>query len=333
MMQQNRGTTYSNEKIREEPGSELSRLIFVGGAARSGTTLVQRILNFHPEIYGGPEFVYVPRIMALFRDMRASVRSGRIDCLLTEQALVQAFRNFLSALLLPKLRAEGALYLSEKTPDNALVFPWIENCAPEAKKILVLRDPRDVVSSMLEVGQRERELNGKATSFVRDPIAAVDYLNQCLKEGTSLAKESDNCLLVYYEDVVAEPLATANRMFRFIGVREIDRLNLESKNFDVPRDQERFSAWHTAKTKSGPVHKGRVGFARRRLKRGEWDYVCAKTIRHPYLERRYSIPPRRWTAPAAWCVVRCLAGRMKENLPRLFVRVRQLLNQRKQDPS
>ena len=196
----------------------------------------------------------------------------------------------LIALLLPKLEAEGVSYLSEKTPSNVLAFAWLEECAPEAKKILVLRDPRDVVSSMLEVGQRQRSRQGRASGFVRDTVAAVDYMNQCLKAGTALAENSANCLVIYYEDVVSDPLAVANRMYRFIGVHEMDQLDLENEQFEAARNRESWIDWDTPGTISGGVEKDRVGVAEQRLKRGDLDYICAKTIHHPLLTKRYSIP-------------------------------------------
>lgn len=35
------------------------RYILVGGAPRSGTTLLQNILDSHPDIVGGPEFMHL----------------------------------------------------------------------------------------------------------------------------------------------------------------------------------------------------------------------------------------------------------------------------------
>lgn len=291
--------------------SELCRLIFVGGSPRSGTTLVQRILDCHPEIYGGPEFDFVSPIVDLFQGMRNSIRSGRIDTFLDEKGLVHAFRSLLVALLSPKLQAEGVGYLSEKTPSNVLAFAWLEECVPEAKKILVVRDPRDVVSSMLEVGQRQHQRQGRATGFVRDTVAAVDYMNECLKAGTALAETSANYLVIYYEDVVSDPLAVANRMYHFIGVHKLERLDLEHEQFKTARNQESWIDWATPGTISGGVEKNRVGIAQERLERGDLDYICAKTVRHPLLTRRYSIPSLGWTVAARWCLARSLALRIK----------------------
>lgn len=316
--------TDSTESARSIVASQLSRLVFVGGSPRSGTTLAQRILDCHPDIYGGPEFDFVPRVTDLFREMRGSIRAGRIDAILDENGLIQAFRSLLAAFLWPKLQAEGASYLSEKTPSNVLAFSWLEECVPEAKKILVFRDPRDVVNSMLEVGQRQRRREGKATGFVRDTIAAVDYMNHCLQAGASFAESSAKCLTVYYEDMVADPLAVGNCMYRFIGVHELGQLDLEKEKFKAARNQESWVDWATPGTMSGGIEKDRVGAGGRRLKRSDLDYICAKTFRHRLLSR-YSLPSVGWTIPARWCEARCVAARVKQAAPSLWQFLRQRL--------
>jgi hypothetical protein len=317
----------STETARSLLASQLSRLVFVGGSPRSGTTLAQRILDCHSEVYGGPEFDFVPPIVDLFQDMRRAIQSGRIDAILDEKGLVHAFRCLLVALLLPKLQAEGVGYLSEKTPSNVLAFPWLEECAPEAKKILVIRDPRDVVWSMLEVGQRQRRRQGHASGFVRDTVAAVDYMNQCLRAGTALAETSANCLVVYYEEMVSDPLSVANRMYRFIGVHEMERLDLENEQFKAARNRESWIDWATPETISGGVEKDRVGVAKKRLKRSDWDYICAKTINHPLLTKRYNIRSSGWTAAARWCRARCFALRITERAPSLWTLLRRGLTE------
>jgi Sulfotransferase family len=258
--------------------------------------------------------------------MRNSIRSGRIDAILDEKSLVHAFRCLLIALLLPKLQAEGVSYLSEKTPSNVLAFAWLEECAPEAKKILVLRDPRDVVSSMLEVGRRQRRRQGRASGFVRDTVAAVDYMNQCLREGTALAGTSANCLVIYYEDLVSDPLTVANGMYRFIGAHERDQLDLKNEQFETPRNQESWIDWSTPGTIEGEVKKDRVGVAEQVLRRGDLDYIYGNTIRHPLLTR-YSIPALGPTVAASWCVVRSSALRIREGAPALWTLLRRRLTE------
>ena len=88
---------------------ELSRIVFVGGSPRSGTTLVQRVLNHHPKIYGGPEFDFIPDIAELYQRMRDSIRSGRIASIVDEATVRQVFRELITSLLIPK--AEAGRYM------------------------------------------------------------------------------------------------------------------------------------------------------------------------------------------------------------------------------
>jgi hypothetical protein len=157
-------------------------------------------------------------------------------------------------------------------------------------------------------------------------MAAVNYMNECLRAGTAFAETSPNCLVIHYEAVVADPLLVANRMYRFIGVQEREWLDLENGNFETPSGREK-SEWRTPETLSGEVRKDRVGAAEQQLNRGDWDFVCAKTIRHPLVTERYSIPSLRWTIAARLCVARCLALRIKEGAPTLWTALCRRLTQ------
>lgn len=57
-------------------GQKGERLIFTGGAARSGTTLVQNILDSHPDIVGGPEFLHLEDLMAFKKKGKYFHRPG-----------------------------------------------------------------------------------------------------------------------------------------------------------------------------------------------------------------------------------------------------------------
>jgi hypothetical protein len=125
--------------------------------------------------------------------------------------------------------------------------------------------------------------------------------------------------------MVSDPLAVANRMYRFIGVHEMDRVDLENEQFEAPRNRESWIDWSTPGTINGGVEKNRVGVAEQQLRRGDWDYICLKTIRHPLLTNRYSIPSLGWTAAARGCVARCLALRIENRLSDLWTSLRQRL--------
>ena len=59
--------------------AELGRLVFVGGSPRSGTTLVQGVLNHHLKVYGGPEFDFIPSIAELYQKLLRGLEKTQ-DC-------------------------------------------------------------------------------------------------------------------------------------------------------------------------------------------------------------------------------------------------------------
>jgi Sulfotransferase family len=296
---------------------ELGRIVFVGGSPRSGTTLVQRILNHHPKVYGGPEFDFIPGIADLYQRMRDSIRSGRIARIVDERQLRETFRTLIASLLVPKAEAEGVSVLSEKTPSNVLAFEILEEIAPESKQILVIRDPRDVVNSMIEVGNRQRRrLGHTSVGFVRDIFAAVRYANQCLLAGCSFAERSKNCLVVYYEDVVANPLQEANRVYAFLGLEELQEIKLSESDFETGKDKY-FQDFCPSGSGGAEVAKNQVGASRSQLSKSELSYIGSKIVSHPLISGRYRLTVDIDTGRTYWCMIKTMGQRVAQGLGRL----------------
>ena len=294
----------------------LSRIVFVGGSPRSGTTLVQRVLNHHPKVYGGPEFDFIPGIAELYQRMRDSVRSGRITRIIDEALLRRAFRELIASLLIPKAETEGVRILSEKTPSNVLAFDLLEEIVPESKKILVIRDPRDVVNSILEVRNRQRRRLGSTSGFVRDIFAAVNYVNRCLLAGCSFAERTKNCLVVYYEDLVANPLPEANRIYAFLGLDALLEIKLTESEFEMGKGKY-FADFCASNGSGAQVVKDRVGASRSRLSKPELSYIVTRVVSHPLITQKYQLGPDASASRAYWCMAKTVTQRLTEGFSRL----------------
>jgi Sulfotransferase family len=295
---------------------ELGRLVFVGGSPRSGTTLVQRVLNHHPKVYGGPEFDFIPGIAELYQRMRNSIRSGRITRIVDEPTLYDAFRELIASLLIPKAEAEGVAVLSEKTPSNVLAFDLLEEIVPESKKILVIRDPRDVINSILEVGNRQRRRLGSTSGFVRDIFAAVKYVNRCLLSGCLFAERSTNCLVVYYEDVVANPLQEANRIYTFLGIEALQQMKLSSSEFEAGKGKY-FQDFCPSDDVGAEVVKNRIGASRSRLSKSDLSYIGSVIVSHPLISGKYQLRMDVNAAGTYWCMIKTITQRLAEGFWRL----------------
>ena len=194
--------------IHPRPG-----FIFVGGAPRSGTTLLQNMLDSHPQITGGPEFLHLPDIIRLRRLMQPNLRKGWLDEYCTKAQADAYIKQMIDNFLLPIARNTPTSLISEKTPANIKVFADLAELYPDALFIQLLRDPRAVVASMLKVGRRARKKGIQTQGFTRSIAEAASYLSKCYADGMAFQSRNDAKLLtIKYEDLVKNPEALTHRI-------------------------------------------------------------------------------------------------------------------------
>jgi LPS sulfotransferase NodH len=137
-----------------------NNLIFLVGCPRSGTTWLQKLLASHPRIRSGEEShffsLYVgPQLRAWKNQKTYHFNDGKghaagPPAYFREEEFLDILRNYLLALLKPVVSClqPDELFL-EKTPSHALFIPEIKELLPESRFIHLLRDPRDVVASLM----------------------------------------------------------------------------------------------------------------------------------------------------------------------------------------
>ncbi len=194
-------------------------LLFVGGAPRSGTTLVQTLLNRHPVIHGGPEFDLTPAVMALRSQLLAAHDKGRIDRICNREQIDQALGRLLRDLLLPAARRNGKRWFSEKTPANVLVFDALLDALPAARFIHVVRDPRAVSLSMLAVAERYRMRGKPPPEMIASPGQVIQTLLRHVEAGVAAAaRVPERVYTLRYEALVRSPEPVLRSLCDFIGV-------------------------------------------------------------------------------------------------------------------
>jgi hypothetical protein len=231
--------TQSNKDIPAERAAKIERrhcgerLVFVGGSPRSGTTLLQQMLDSHCDIYGGTEFDSIPNIAFLWRSLVVGLESGRTTAFCTRQQIDDAVSAMIESLLLPVADRANSRLMSEKTPANVIVFKDLLELLPGCRAIHIVRDPRAVISSMLKVGERFRNFGDNAPEFTENLHAAIQLTRTSLEAGFTAAKLfPERVLTLKYERLVEEPYETAQAICGFLEVA-FDRQMLQpdlSKN-------------------------------------------------------------------------------------------------------
>lgn len=214
------------------------RLIFVGGAGRSGTTLLQNILDSHPDIVGGPEFRQIPDIIYLRNKLHDSIAAGKTVVFNSYDDINTQIYTLIENLLMPLLKKHNCKFLSEKTPANIFVFPELMKLLPGAHFIFMLRDPRANISSQMVAkkkgkASKSKRHNGPSSQIklsVFDFLTLTMRVKNAILAGLSASTiEPSKVLIVSYEKLVTAPEKETKKMCDFLGVEWFPQMLYPSK--------------------------------------------------------------------------------------------------------
>jgi hypothetical protein len=192
--------------------------IFVGGAGRSGTTLMRVLLDAHRRICCGPELKVLPPVCALYQTISALppvMKAYEIT-----RADVQGFlRQLIDNLSANFRRASGKPRWAEKTPNNAMVMTALGELYPDARFIHVIRDGRDVACSLVTMNWIDPN-SGTKMDYVQNIANAARYWREIVQYAQYQAAQpalSGRVIEVRYESLVADTEGTMRKVLDFLG--------------------------------------------------------------------------------------------------------------------
>lgn len=197
-------------------------LVFVISPPRAGSTLLQRMMGAHSEVFTHPEPHLISPIAHLgvygnvdkapYDHINAAeaIKAFIDDLPNQEQDYLDALRAYTDTMYGRMLATTDCTYFLDKTPANALALPFLSRLYPDAKYVVLTRHPLAVFSSYAN-----SFFNGDwETAHAFNPI-----LERYVPAMASFLRERPVPLLhVAYEDVVMEPEPQLERIFAFLGL-------------------------------------------------------------------------------------------------------------------
>lgn len=188
--------------------------IFIVGFPRSGTTMLEQMLDAHPGLQSMDENPYFNRLADTLRRHDSRILAN-LEVL--RQYDVDELRKQYLLMVAERIPRRWDAQLVDKNPLNMLWLPFIHRLFPNARYILALRHPCDVVLSCYMQNFRSAILVTAGASLERLASAYVAAMDVWLKHVEVL---KPNVLISRYEDVVADLPGQAERLARFLDLED-----------------------------------------------------------------------------------------------------------------
>jgi len=217
--------------------------LFIVGCPRSGTTLLQRIVNAHPQIAITPESHWIPHLYEkpwaltpgkmiehkLVRELGKHPKFARLGISREElKKLERLSRNghpltyscFVTAILDLYGKTQGKPLVGDKTPDYVRRINVLHGLWPEARFVHLIRDGRDVCLSMRE-WPKVHPKPGDFMTWKDDPVSTAAWwwgVNVRLGRDAGKLLGSELYYELRYEALVARPREECEGLCAFLGL-------------------------------------------------------------------------------------------------------------------
>jgi Sulfotransferase family len=227
----------TSRRIAKETTDDHGRdpYLFIVGCARSGTTLLHRIVDAHPQIAITPEMHWISRH---FKSRNGLVTPALVSELTEHKRFAQfeISREEFEGLLGSGEAVPYPTFLNRvfdlygKTKNKPLVgnhtTAYVRSILdlhalwPESKFVHIIRDGRDVCLSIMNWKKADR-IVGRYASWEEDPVSTTAFwwerkVRKARADGVALGPGLYHETL--YEDLVDDPERECKRLCEFLGV-------------------------------------------------------------------------------------------------------------------
>lgn len=186
--------------------------VFIVGFPRSGTTLLEQMLDAHPKLQSMDENPFFNRLADKLRQHDARILDN-LDVL--QQRDCDELRKQYLMMVSERIKRRWDAQLVDKNPLNMLWMSMICRLFPRAKFILALRHPCDVVLSCYMQNFRSSILGAACSSLERLAAAYVQSMEYWI-EDVGIFKP--DVLVSRYEDLVANVKEHSQRIAGFLNL-------------------------------------------------------------------------------------------------------------------
>ena len=224
----------------------MNPFVFIVGCPRSGTTLLRRIVDNHPEVaitnethwivqlledgHAAPtETPVTPRLLERLvshrRFARLKLDPRRLERLVAREEPV-SYAELVTAVYDLFGERRGKRLVGDKTPRYVRHIPTLHSLWPRAKFIHLIRDGRDVCLSVRNWDKDSRYVT-RISTFEEDPVSTIAlWWEQLVRLGREAGAELPAELYheVRYENLVADPAEACGKLCDFLRVPYDERM-------------------------------------------------------------------------------------------------------------
>lgn len=234
---------------------------FICGMSRGGTTWLGHCLNQHPEVavfgeslYWGRNYIepahngkytieQINQVLGLLkRDCKAFLGDGEgnLKCVDRDswiEMLQSIHRESMTPSRLFELvcrriaERESAKYVVEKTPHHVNWIPRIVGAFPEAKFVIMVRDPYSFMLSYKHQGDRKSESSRENLRSLYHPLGCAYMWRKYMKSAMQNSRRfPDQTLIINFEVLKRSPEACWSQLLSFYGMPEARFMPVGEKN-------------------------------------------------------------------------------------------------------